>query len=110
MSNDSESDVDHYYLKSEMANRKKKEFFYSQGLSMQERIQVFRNEYSEFSQLDDEHVETLIKIYDINLQKKFVPCDSSLSVTGLLIIWFGWIFFNSASGMGIVEYDYDRVP
>ena len=48
-SNDSESDVDHYYLKSEMANRKKKEFFYSQGLSMQERIQVFRNEYNEFS-------------------------------------------------------------
>ena len=77
---------------------------------MQDRIQVFRNEYSEFSQLDDEHVSTLIKIYDINLQKKFEPSDPSLSVIGLLIMWFGWIFLNAASGHDMVEYKYDNIP
>ena len=77
---------------------------------MQERIQVFRNEYSEFSQLDDEHITTLIRIYDINLQKKFEPCDTSLAVIGCIILWFGWMFFNAASGLDIVEYKYDNIP
>ena len=77
---------------------------------MQERIQVFRNEYSEFSQLDDEHISTLIRIYDINLEKKFEPCDTSLAVIGCIILWFGWMFFNAASGLDIVEYKYDNIP
>ena len=71
---------------------------------------MFRNEFSEFSQLDDEHVISLIRIYDINFQKRFDPCDTSLSVIGLLLLWFGWIFFNAASGLDIVEYSYDKIP
>ena len=67
ISNDSESDVDHYYLVSEMAMKKRTQFSFSKGLSMQERVQIFRNQYSEFSQLDDQHVQSLIRIYDINL-------------------------------------------
>jgi Amt family ammonium transporter len=31
-------------------------------------------------------------------------------VIGLLLLWFGWIFFNAASGLDIVEYSYDKIP
>ena len=77
---------------------------------MRVRVQIFRNDNKEFSSLDDEHVKSLIRIYDINAQKKFEPSDSALSVVGFLILWFGWMFKISASGAEIVEYSYERVP
>ena len=77
---------------------------------MQERVEVFRSEFREFSQLDDEHVETMIRVYDFNLDQKLEPCDPSLTVVGFMMIWFGWMFFSSASGINIVEYSYDQVP
>ena len=66
--NDTDFDVDNYYFKFINSKKKKSSFFYSYGLKLQDRIQVFRNEYREFGQLDDNHVEALIKIYDFNLQ------------------------------------------
>jgi len=44
------------------------------------------------------------------LQKKFEPTDTSLAVIGTIILWFGCLFFNAASGYEIVEYDYTAIP
>ena len=46
----------------------------------------------------------------MNINAKYTPSDPSISLVGGLLLWVGWIFFNSASGYEIVNFTYDAVP
>ena len=70
---------------------------------MRERIDIFRSEFAEFQNLDEEYVRSLIFIYDKNIGTKFNMSEPAVSTIGGLMLWVGWLFFNSASGYEIVD-------
>ena len=77
---------------------------------MSERIEFFKAEFVEFSNLDEDHIHTLISIYDQNCKAKYCSSEPQISLIGGLLLWVGWIFFNSASGYEIVMLSYDSIP
>ena len=77
---------------------------------MRERIDIFKAEFSEFQNLAEEQIRALIYIYDKNIGRRGVPLDPAISVAGGLLLWVGWLFFNSASGYEIVDLAPDILP
>ena len=71
-------------------------------MSTRERITIFRNEFSEFSGLEDEQIKQLIAIYDTNIDGQHEASDLPIAIVGGLLLWVGWIFFNASSGYEIV--------
>ena len=109
-SDNSEYDIDEYYARSAIKEKQKQLFAYSEHLSTRERIDIFRLEFAEFQNLDEEHIRTLIYIYDKNLGAKYNMSDPAISTVGGLLLWVGWLFFNSASGYEIVDFTLDGIP
>jgi len=60
--------------------------------------------------LDEGHIRTLIYIYDMNVNAPYTPSEPAISIIGGMLLWVGWIFFNSASGYEIVDFTHDSVP
>ena len=79
-------------------------------MTTRERIQIFRNEFSEFSALEDEQIKQLISIYDQNVTGAYEASDIPLSIVGGLLLWVGWIFFNASSGYEIVDISKNALP
>ena len=52
----------------------------------------------------------MIYIYDHNSVATYTPSEPSISLVGGLLLWIGWIFFNSASGYEIVDLTDEIVP
>ena len=78
--------------------------------STKERVAVFRNEFKEFESLEEIHIRKLIKIFDYNVKSKYVSSDIPIAVVGGLLLWTGWIFFNTASGYEIVNVPHSAMP
>ena len=97
------NDVDQYYRHQAEALLSANVFGMSTKLSTKERIEIFKNENSEFSGLSDEQVIKLINIYDANLKRPHEPNDIPLAMVGGGILFTGWIFFNTASAYEIVD-------
>ena len=106
----SDNDIDEEYAKQVMNRKQKHVFRYSDTLSMRKRIEIFRAEFAEFTNLEENHVRTLIYIYDKNVNMKYNMSDPSISTVGGLLLWVGWLFFNSASGYEIVDINIDSIP
>ena len=79
-------------------------------MNTKERINIFRNEFSEFQALEDEQIRQLIQIYDHNVSGKYVPSDPPIAIVGGLLLWVGWLFFNSSSGYEIVDVPKNAIP
>ena len=77
---------------------------------MRERIDIFRTEFAEFHNLEEEHIRTLIFIYDKNINASYSMSEPEISTIGGLLLWVGWLFFNSASGYEIVDITSDAIP
>ena len=77
---------------------------------MRDRIDIFRQEFLEFKNLDEEHIRTLVYIYDKNIDAKYNMSDPAISTVGGLLLWVGWLFFNSASGYEAVDLTVDSIP
>ena len=77
---------------------------------MRERIDIFKAEFSEFQNLAEEQIRALIYIYDQNIGRRGAALDPAISVAGGLLLWVGWLFFNSASGYEIVDLAPDILP
>ena len=50
----SDENVDDQYKKTKAMSRQRQAFYFSGGLPLKDRIQIFRNDFSEFNTLDDE--------------------------------------------------------
>mmetsp|Transcript_8125 Transcript_8125/g.9738 ORF Transcript_8125/g.9738 Transcript_8125/m.9738 type:complete len:105 (-) Transcript_8125:970-1284(-) len=65
----SDENVDDQYKKTKAMSRQRQAFYFSGALPLKDRIQIFRNDFTEFSSLDDEQTKQLILIYDHNLMQ-----------------------------------------
>ena len=65
----SDENVDDQYKKTKAMSRQRQAFYFSGGLPLKDRIQIFRNDFSEFNTLDDEQTKQLILLYDHNLMQ-----------------------------------------
>ena len=61
--------MDKFYANTVKQAKQKHAFAFSNDMSMRERIDIFRAEFPEFSNLDEEYVRHLIFIYDKNIQQ-----------------------------------------
>ena len=52
----------------------------------------------------------MISIYDHNLNGKYEASDTPIAIVGGLLLWCGWIFFNSSSGYEIVDVSKNALP
>ena len=109
-SENSDNDIDEEYAKAAMNRKQKHVFRYSDTLSLRKRIEIFRAEFAEFTNLEENHIRTLIYIYDKNVNMKYNMSDPAISTIGGLLLWVGWLFFNSTSGYEIVDISIDSIP
>ena len=79
-------------------------------MNTKERISIFRNEFSEFQALEDEQIKQLIQIYDHNVSGKYEASDTPIAIVGGLLLWVGWLFFNTSSGYEIVDVPKNAIP
>jgi len=79
-------------------------------LPLKDRIGIFRNDFTDFSSLDDEETKQLILLYDFNLIQGHQKSDPAITVIGGLLIWAGWLFMTCAAGYDVVEFDHKAVP
>ena len=77
---------------------------------MRKRIDIFKSEFAEFQNLEEEQIRTLIFIYDKNIHAKYDMSEPAISTVGGLLLWVGWMFFNTASGYEIVDITPDAIP
>lgn len=106
----SDEDVDDQYLKTSKMSKQKNAFYFSGQMPMKNRVPIFRNDFSEFNNLEDDTIKDLIRLYDRNLEQVHVRSDPAISLIGALFIWTGWIFMTCAAGYEIVEFSHKEVP
>lgn len=97
-----------------MRNKKQKPakitFVQSKKLAMSRRVALFKEEYNEFSTLDESIVSHLIKLYDQNFDKKFQCSSMPMIVGGAYLLWVCWLFFNGVAGKSITEISSSNIP
>ena len=71
--------------------------------STKERVAILRNEFKEFQNLEEVHIKKLVTIFDYNVKSKYVASDIPIAIVGGLLLWTGWLFFNSSSGYEIIN-------
>lgn len=80
------------------------------GYAIQKRIKIFKNEFSEFKDLDDKIIHHLIQLYDKNFDKKFQFFSIPYIVIGTYLLWVCWLFFNGVAGKSITKKDPANIP
>ena len=45
----------------------------------------------------------MIKIYDKNVKARYEASDSPITIVGGLLLWVGWLFFNTVSTFEAVD-------
>lgn len=107
---DSEEDNANRVRMSKVSSRKRKPFYFSNGMPIKDRILIFKQDFVEFAGLDDEQTKKLIEHYDCKANMSRIKADPSISIIGGLLIWTGWLFMTCAAGYNIVDFDAKHVP
>ena len=106
----SDENVDDQYKQTKAMTRQRQAFYFSSALPVKDRVGIFRNDFPEFNQLDDEQTKQLIMTYDHNMLLGHQQSDPGITLIGGLLIWAGWLFMTCAAGYDIVEFTHRQVP
>ena len=78
--------------------KKTRHFDNSSACSMRERIRLFKQDFYEYSNMQDQNIRELIRIYDRNINVVQHSSNPSIAIIGGLIVWGTGLFFNASAG------------
>ena len=61
---DSEEESENRVKMTKVSSRKRKPFYFSNGMPIKDRILIFKQDFIEFAGLDDEQTRKIIELYD----------------------------------------------